>query len=397
MKNIYLLSVRVKLFTVSTLFCLITSFVYGANIVVVPTAINFDCESASNTHDALTISDSIGYPVAIPEWSSYIDQYIPLAFRVIQNDRVAYVRGQTNPLIKVCFESNYKEFVHLLIKLSYVTGSSDGIGTICNFFIPNYDTNKSDFTTLSLIGILPNSLGIHEFKWKWEIYAIPTIIGPNYCPATTIINTTHSYYTLLAAPVEPMVSPWSGVLDLSCKWASGQTTDTNALDSLTKNLYNSGVTYDMGYHYTSISENPPYPDSNLNLSRLLQDFSAPNSVLMDCRDFANFLGVLCSSIGLSSESKKYGMYPDYDTNPILPAGIDSFPSPIKVKWNYHRVLLYNAKVADAATQIDGDEYPNLPPFKATLATGNMSDTLYLTKLIPYTVKYIYDADEITVF
>ena len=195
---------------------------YGVeNLVVEPDEIFFNYETG-NTNDALSICDDTGTPILSSEWN----------YSNGEEFKFAYIKGQSTRKIKVSFyASGYTGTMHLLITLSYGSGGADGIGTVCNYFVPNYKCtgtalcgNSTDHTcTLNLTGSFPQSVGKHNFEWKWEIYAIP-VGNPNYCAFKNTIYTTHNYYTLLAAPQAPMTQPWSSVLEKACTWANGQTT-----------------------------------------------------------------------------------------------------------------------------------------------------------------------------
>ncbi len=281
MKTKNLPGVIAKTPTLAFFLWIICSFAYSTNITMAPDEIRFDYDNASYTYDALTIRNATGGTAYVPEWYPFDGR----------NNPVAYIKGQMNRKIEVRFSSNYSGTVHLILKLSIFSGN--GIGTICNLFIPNYDTSSGDYRSLNLSGTLLNIVSKQTFTWKWEIYAIP-INATGYCAAWTTTNTTHTYYTVLAAPQTPMAQPWVSVLDKACVWASGQNTDSNVLTYLSNNLYNnSGLDYD-GYqtHYDYIS----YPSQKLefNLTAFLGEWNKA-----DCQDMSMFLSILSSSVGAS--------------------------------------------------------------------------------------------------
>jgi hypothetical protein len=351
---------------------LIATFSYGTeNMDVTVDEIYFNHEGGY-ANDALTISDD-GTPIVnVPEWS---DSYYP------QKDkyRFAYIMGQTTRSIKVRLNAgSYTGLMHLLIKVSYITGTgTDGIGEVCNLFVPNFNANS--LLTLYPTGNFPASVGAHEFHWHWEIYAIP-INNSNYCAARGTTDTSHHFYTLLAAPQAPMVQPWERVLDYACDWAGGQSTEPTIITSLTTNLYNSGAKYDGNNHHTIGSK------SNLYLTYLLNDLdAAPTNTYMDCRDFANFLHVLSNALGLngcyhviyhnnsSCDNVTFQFYYNY----LFPAG----QSPTRGYWNFHQVGWYNnSNVADASTQIDNDDNPTASPYSWKLSVGDMTISGYFDKL-----------------
>jgi hypothetical protein len=352
------------LITLLLSFYFYTQFSFSTDYITVwPYEIKFDYEDGY-TNDAVNIRKDFDEDIPIPEWKYNGGQEI--------SEKFAYIKGQSNRKIQVRFNSNC-ESMHLLINLNVISGN--GFGEICNFFVVNYE--KLEWITLTLNGTIPNSIGIREFVWEWEIYAIPN--DPDYCSAMSNNETDHGYYTLLVAPQDPMSEPCSCVLDYACDWASGQTTSSTIISFLTNSLYNSGVVYDGGTHYTKNSY------TNLDLTLLLSHLPNPDEMEMDCRDFSNFLTVLTNALGAIGECNRIYMHCDY--NYLFPAGWPSKAYPDY--WNYHQVGWYNSKVADAATKIDNDSDPTSSPHDWKLAVGDMTLSNYLDKLTEYYVESEY--------
>jgi len=354
MKNYLVKSKSLLCFFV--MLCISTQSIFGTtNIWVKPYEINFDYEPGQGD-DAITIRDEDGDEAPIPEW-----KYSPS-----RNNSIAYIKSQTDRKIKVKFDSNCSD-MHLIINLTVTSGT--GIGEVCNHVIMNYEDLQE--VTLTLEGNIPNNVDVRQFTWKWEIYGITNESG--YCSAKSTNYTTHTYYTVLTTPQSPMAEPWSNVLDYACEWASGKSTESDVISSITNSLYNCGVEYDGATHYTS-------GYYSLNLSLLLDHLDTPSTVQMDCRDFANFLHVLTNSLGLSG---KYNVINnlsppyDFDYNYILPAGLDE---EITGNWLMHQVGWYNYKVADASAKIDNDSSPSSSPHSWKLVVGDMLLSAYLDKL-----------------
>lgn len=348
-RNIFREKLKFPLMTV--MLCLMAGSSYCVdNLQVTPLEIFFNYESGY-TRDALTISDD-GTPIEnVSEWDDYN----------MEKHKFAYIKGQSSRTIKVRFDcGNYSGLMHLLIKLSYVSGHTDGIGTICNLFISNYNNTSGvcggsfdDSRILTLAGTLPPSVGVHEFQWKWEIYAIP-VNNPNYCAAWSTTYTTHHYFTLLAAPQAPMAQPWERVLDKACVWASGQNTDYNVLNSLTTKLYNnSGLRYTSGAsHYRRTYVINHYV-SVFYLSELLYDWD-----YVDCRDVSMFLSILSSSIGGSlTQTRRINGW--FDTKSIIPIG----QTATTTSWYFHQVG-WNNNVYDACIKFDTS--PNRIPINENI-------------------------------
>jgi hypothetical protein len=214
--------------------------------------------------------------------------------------------------------------MHLIINLTVSSGT--GIGTVCNHFEANY--TAPDWITLELDGNIPGSVGARNFTWQWSVYALPLDIT-NYCAATSTNSTSHTYYTLLAAPQSPMSEPWTSVLDYACDWASGESTNSNVLYYLCYNLYNSsGLDYDGGQsHYECIS----YPSQKLqfNLTDFLQEWNKA-----DCQDVSMFLSILSGSLG-ANLSQTRRIQGDFTTKSIDP--VESTFGWRTVSWSFHHV------------------------------------------------------------
>jgi len=296
MRKINIYKGRAKNLLMTVLLFFIATLSYGAvNLDVTPDQIYFNYQDGY-TCDALTISEN-GTPIEFePEWdSNYLEQH-----------KFAYIMNQNCRSIKVLLNSgSYEGLMHLIIKVSYDSGYNDGVGTICNLFIPNYDTSKSyDGIILPLTGAFPTSVGVHEFHWKWEIYAIP-VNNPNYCAAWSTLPTytSHHFYTLLAAPQAPMEKPWSSVLDKACVWASGQTTLEEISTHITDSLYNCGFKYEVvwgSYRYS-------YEDNFtlFHLQPLMEDLKNPTGLTVNCVDLARTIVIFSNALGSNLIVKRF--------------------------------------------------------------------------------------------
>lgn len=350
---------------------LVSLFSYGTEkLDVTVDEIYFNHESGY-ANDALTISDD-GTPIipydGYPEWVAGSGEV----------HKFAYIMGQASRSIKVRFNAgSYTGLMHLIIKVTYLPSHTDGIGTVCNLFVPNFNTDS--LLTLYPTGSFAGAVGVHEFHWHWEIYAIP-INNSNYCAALDTTDTSHHFYTLLAAPKAPMTQPWERVLDKACVWAVGQSSESNIISSLTNNLYISGVKYAGGTFHTSGL------NSNLHLTSLLNDLNAaPTNTYMDCRDFANFLHVLSNALGLNggynviyrkeSNCDRTYIVP-FKYNYLLPSG----QPPTLGSWTFHQVGWYSLKVADASTSIDTDIDPTKDPYSWKLTVGDKTKSEYFKML-----------------
>ena len=335
-----------------------TYYTYGTTpIWVKPFEISFNYESG-NTYDALTITDDYGDEMTVPEWKYNV-----------RSEPFAYIKNQADRRIKVSFDSNCDE-MDLIINLTITDG--DGFGTISNYIVSDY--SKKEWITLPINGTVLSTIEIDEFTWEWEIYATPSSHS-TYYPKTSSNNTNHIHYVLYSTPLSnPMSEPWSSVLQIACDWAVGQANDDDILSIITDSLYNSGVVYDGGLHYTTMDY------TSLDLTSLLSDFDDPGSMNMDCRDFSNFLQVLTNAVGVSVQYNRiieFGDEYEIECNALLPAGGTVL---YDNSWNFHQVGWYDSQVADAATKIDNDSSPDISPHSWKLPIGDMTFNEYESKL-----------------
>jgi len=364
----------------------ISTFSFGTeNMDVAIEEIYFNYE-VGNAKDALAISDN-GTPIVnVPEWK---DSYYP------QKDKYgfAYIMGQATRSIKVQFSAgSYDGLMHLLINVSYISG--DGIGEVCNLFVPNFDINN--LLTLYPTGNFPTAVGVHEFQWRWKIYAIP-INNPDYCAAWSTIDTSHHFYTLLAAPQAPMAQPWERVLDYACSWANGQTTSSTAAEETVQGLYNNS-----GFLYDIISGAPRYTNygsQSFNLTYMLSELGGSN-IIVNCYDVGKALNIFLNSIGCNSGYK--WSIPFGFLNCVLPIGrswtnnpfyanpnrVYPYTQPIvgeddsnRTGFNNHAFCMINEIVYDACLKVDTDSNPDYgAPFSESWAI-NWDWSTYKNKVI----------------
>lgn len=291
-----------------------------------PVEICFNYESG-NTNDAVTIRKNASTEITVPEY-----------VKDTRNESCAYIMGQSNCKIKVKFNSNNNN-MNYLVRTTVISGT--GIGNVCGILIAPCDLNKT--ITIELSGAVPGSIGKHNFTWKWEATALP--INAPYCPINcTSVNTTHTYYTLLATPQAPMSIPWSEVLDKACVWANGQNTNSSVLHSLTSRLYlNSGLDYDGNQSHYEPDNWPYYTKFTFHLTDFLNEWNKA-----DCQDCSMFLSILSSSIGASLTQTRRIQGSFYTKN-IEPIGTTY--GWITTRWSFHHVGWLN-NVYDPAIKIN---------------------------------------------
>lgn len=290
-----------------------------------PSEISFNYEVGSKNNDAVTIRKNASTPIAAPEY-----------IHGSKNESCAYIMGQSNHKIRVKFASNNSN-MNYLVKATVISGT--GISNVCEILVAPCNLNTTVFT-IDLSGPVPGSVGKQTFTWKWEATALP--LSSPYCPITcTPVNTTHTYYTLLAAPQAPMPEPWTEVLDYSCVWASGQSSAYSIIRFITEGAY-----YNIGKQYWGGGSHAVLP--NFDLSGLFADNWA------DCRDMSAVVQIFSNALGVQGIQIRR-IDGQFAYKPILPVGKSSWVAGI---WNFHQVGYYS-NVFDACLKLNQTS-PRIP-------------------------------------
>ena len=231
------LSVNTKTLIITFLsFCFCIQFSFGSDILIWPKEIKFNYDNTGYSNDAITLKEDNNNYVPIPEW---IKDGI--------NEKCAYIKGQSNRKIQVKFDSN-SDNMNFLIKTTVIAG--EGIGAVCEAFISECDLDENRWITLDLTGSLPISIGKRTFTWKWEATALP--MNSPYCPIVCEpCTTTHTYYTLLAAPNDPKIEPRVDILEYASSWASGKSDANSICIDILSNGFNAHYTWNMDCHMLS--------------------------------------------------------------------------------------------------------------------------------------------------
>lgn len=326
-----------------TLFSFQCHLLVAQSISVEPDYIEFDWE-AGNSRDALTISDDSGVEIEKPEYYPWDNN---------RNNPIAYIKSQSNRIIKVQFKSsNFDGQAHLLINLTKSGGTGTAIGSVCSLFIPNYDFYNPDEREITFTGTFPTEVGKHNFTWEWEIYAIP-VNDANYCATWSTSYTEHIYYTLFAVPQAPVAQPWANVLDLACTWAANKTTEKDILSAITVGAYNY---FSQFYEY-----NPNYTHTSLingfHLSQFLIDDMA------DCQDMSAVLQIFTRMLGGTNTrilyiDDKSPFLENFAYKKIKPIGLGWIEGNQYNYWSFHQVAWLD-NVYDACIILDFSN-PRIP-------------------------------------
>lgn len=215
---------------------------------------------------------------------------------------------------------------------------------------------------LDLEGIIPD-VGKYNFTWRWEIEATPTC--PGFETTTTVRNTYHTFYSVLAEPQSPISDSWTDALDIVCDWATGTSSVQDAVTLITEGLYYSGFDHETD-HGTTL-----YGSSTFEFTDFLADLGVGTEA--NCHDMAHGVVTLANSIGCNlSVSKFDNLYPipKLYLNCIDPIGDpgatnNTFSSPLihydcrTGGFGWHAVAeSTGSKIWDATLRYDTDAIPD---------------------------------------
>lgn len=311
-----------------TAFCcsLLFSFIedaksYDPPLTIYPISIKFNYQSGYS-NDALTIKKNNSTSIPVPEWNNF--GFI--------NEPMAYIKSQNNRKIQVSFYCNYS-FEKTVSGFIY-SPSQEPIGILGYQEILTFSGYISPYVTLTTQGTIPQSVGIRNFMWHWQLY----VNG-----ISTISYSTHTYYTLLGVPQSPMSVPWTEVLDHSCDWASGKTSESAAITEITKGAYN-----DFGNDHEYYGGGSHAYGTTFDLTDFLSDDWA------DCQDMSAVVQVFTRATGGTSTQVRR-IWGQFSYQPILPIGKSQWVTGI---WNFHQVG-WKSNVWDACLKLKQSN-PRIP-------------------------------------
>jgi len=220
-----------------------------------------------------------------------------------------------------------------------------------------------------------------DYSAEWK-YKCPD--GTNEWITTTTQNNCR-LYVVLNTPTQPQSEPWKGVLDIACDVAWGCDTETEAMDEIWDNFYNSaGGVYDTQYGACYYCTNGTY--GSFNLTRWLSKYD--NIETVNCADMGKALVVFGNALGCSADysvSLYFGYLnciypigrswtnnpfydnPDYNDSPVLDgdAADDGIPNNHAGRsgfFGYHAFARLNGWIYDASGGcVDVDFYPDSGP------------------------------------
>ncbi len=290
--------------------------------------IKFNYQSGYS-YDALTLKKNNSTYIQVPEWLSGS-----------RNEKIGYIESQSNRRIKVKFWVDRQGFDSMLIYAEKV-GQGDGIGDVIEKEVMFDGSQYSSPAVMRCDGSVPGSVGIRSFSWRWYVLEID---GQLFQGSPLWIGDTgpHEYYTVLAAPQNPMSEPWTQVLDYACDWASGTTSEYSALRRVTQHAY-----YDLNKSYDGSRTHTN--GTSFNLTAFFNDNWA------DCQDMSAVIHVFTRAIG-GDETEVRKIWGQFYTKKIDPIG-NGEDWQIML-WNFHQVG-WNLNVYDACVRLDPDN-PRIP-------------------------------------
>lgn len=188
----------------------------------------------------------------------------------------------------------------------------------------------------------------------------------DWCPAGTASAAHYQVYHTLANPQAPWgmgdASVWSAVLDEACTWASGQSTESGVLTEITKGLH-SRTTGQYMYNGGQGS----FTRGTIESQELyLNCFLNTQQRQGDCKDFANYLSLLASAVGVNLHARRTTPPGGFITNEYYPAGRSGS---LISNFVFHQYGLFG-NVYDAAIRLTSG---GNPPSNMVEENGTASD------------------------
>ncbi len=274
--------------------------------------------TSGTTNDAIDIRINNSTDISVPEWyPSYS-----------RNEKIAYKKSQSNRKIKAKFYVYNGPINNMKVYANH----SGGWGNINEGTVTFNGSAYSSEALLTFSGTTPSSVGKRYLALIWYITEID---GEPIADTYIHDSGFHAYYTLLDDPVSPMQEPWTQVLDYTCSWASGQTTNSGTIKKITEGAYNNiGKTYYGGDSHTYAQ--------NFYLTNFFSENYA------DCQDMSAVVQTFSNAVGISNVKVRRVLGPFY-TQYILPIGTSNWL--YSIEWGIHQFSYYNNKVYDAVLKL----------------------------------------------
>jgi hypothetical protein len=284
-------------------------------------------------NSSLDITKNGSTEVEVPEWYPGESN---------RDENMAYIKNQTSRKIKVKF---WIDRTGMENWGAFATASGDDIGDVDQ---ENFDFDGEQYSEEILMefdGSVPGSVGKRNFSLSW--YGV--MPGEPDVEYSIGSSGAHYYYTVLTTPQSPMASPWTSVLDYSCDWASGETTNSGAADEITEGIYD-----DLGDTDGDIDYDP---DSDymtgyftFDLTSFLSDLGSSSSVTVNCDDTGNLFAIFATALGLSAQSRVRTTPVAITTNSIDCIGSPGWTT--YDNWYHHHFGWFNSLVYEPCLRVN---------------------------------------------
>jgi hypothetical protein len=319
------------------------------------TYIKFDHEVGEDS-DAVNIKFDDTNDVEKPEW-----------IKDERNNPACYIKEKTVSIMaKFSVSPN---IVYSAIIGAESTDSGGSLGDVLEETVTFTDGN-SQYWKFWIDGNTPSTIKrTTNDQWQWYF---KDVNGSGSAENNANISGPHKIYTILDEPQSPWSQPWTVVLDYACDWASGEDTESEALEKITEGAYcGLNKEYDGGITHA--------PGTTFHLTAFLNGDKA------DCRDMSAVIHVFSRAIGCSSlqcrqiDSPNIGYPEGFWYKRILPVGKTSWI--YGGWWNYHQVgVRSNTYVYDSCILLCSNPLPYPPWCTGVFSTGSHINGSYKSLL-----------------
>lgn len=247
-----------------------------------------------------------------------------------------------------------------------------------------------------------HGVGVEDISWQWQCRVQAA------APWVDMARTEHRIYVVLASPTEPWTQqpatatnhalPWTSVLDLACRWATGATTRDEAASAVTRAIFRLGTDRTLEYGCPlgaptmySLGQNYEYFDLAAFLERV--DGGPGWGPFVNCTDCATAVATFANALGCDLWQSRMGtLTVPFLTNRIRAIGSDEFESPCGwgLGFLYHEVAWtgrcgVDDSVFDACLEVledplVGPDEPPAPLLPTGMRFGESGDGQYRDRI-----------------
>ena len=276
--------------------------------------------------DAIDIRMNYTDPVRVPEWKKGRENQYPAAYKI--NRCIT---------VEATFSKTSTELTS--VEIWAETSTRDGLGNLKKETV-FFENGTAKPVYFKMYGTTPKK--VTKFKQEWEWYYRSTN-GTN-SPKVKIGISKNLVYIIVSDPQSPWENddetvPWADVLDYSCKWAEGATTQICAATKITRSLYD-----ELGGSYQRFPRYTHNKHASFNLSGFLRSIPSYYGIEeVNCFDMAKALIFFSNAIGCKLSYKVYKPFGD-TLNCIKPIGL---PRKCTEYFEMHAIARLGDKIFDA--------------------------------------------------